>query len=55
MEIGEVVSGYENQDGITLNIIHEIDEILGTTGINVKLFEPDDQDFAWAVEQLALL
>ena len=55
MEIDEVVNGYEDQYGITLHVINDIDETLGISSIKIMLFEPDNQDFAWAVEQLALL
>ena len=50
MEIGQVVSGEQNQDGIFLNVISYVGE--ETCTIEVKEFKPDHAEFAWALEQL---
>lgn len=50
MEIGQVVSGEENQDGVFLNVISSVGE--ETCTIEVKEFKPDHAEFAWALEQL---
>lgn len=55
MQIGDVVSGYENQDGVYLHAISSLDEVNGTIAIEVRLYEPTDENFAWAVAQLQSL
>jgi hypothetical protein len=53
MNIGDIISGYGDEYGITL---HTISGIHGDqTAISIKLYEPDDENFAWAIEQLAIL
>ena len=53
MNIGDVISGYGDEYGITLHTLSAIYE--DQTAISVKLYEPDDENFAWAIEQLASL
>mgnify|MGYP003675543293 CR=1 FL=1 len=53
MEIGEIISGYGDQYGITLQSISEITP--ETSAITTTIYEPEDANFAWAVDQLALL
>lgn len=53
MAVNDVLSGYENEDGVYLNIIIADDG--ETVTIDARLYEPDHEDFAWAVEQLAAL
>ena len=47
------ISGYGNEAGITL---HFLGETVGdSTAINIVRYEPDDIDFAFAVQQLDAL
>lgn len=55
MQVGDVISGYETQDGVYLHTISGVDEVNDTVQIEIKLYEPGDQNFAWAVEQLSIL
>ena len=55
MQVGDIVSGYENQDGVYLHAISNIDEVNGTIEIEINLYDPDHQDFAWAISQLQAL
>jgi len=53
MEIGDLVSGFEDEDGITLHTITSVEEEAVT--ISVIQYKPTDENFAWAIEQLASL
>lgn len=53
MQVGDVVGGFHSQDGVYLHIIKRLDDESGE--IEIKVFEPDDPDFAWAVQTLAQL
>lgn len=53
MKVGQIVSGYSNEFGITL---HQISEINGEqVKIKVSTYEEGHVDYAWAHEQLSLL
>ena len=51
--LNQIISGYQNEFGVTLNRIIAIEG--DTTQIEVVLFEPDDPQFSWALEQLSSL
>lgn len=53
LQVGQIISGYQNELGVTLNKVSEVGE--ETTSLEVTLYEPDDPQFAWALEQLAAL
>jgi len=53
MQVGDIISGFEDEDGITLHqIIMKGDEV---SGISVIQYKPTDENFAWAIQQLAAL
>jgi len=52
-QVGEIISGYQNELGVTLNKIKAVNE--ETTEIEVVIYEPTNPDFAWAVDRLAEL
>jgi hypothetical protein len=53
MQVGDIISGFEDEDGITLHqLIMKSDEV---SGISVIQYKPTDENFAWAIEQLASL
>lgn len=52
-QVGQIISGYQNEFGVTLNKIAVIEG--DTMQIEVVLYEPDDPQFAWALEQLSSL
>ena len=51
MEIGQIISGYQSELGVTLHTIKSLDN--ETTEIEVTLYAPEHQDFAWALTQLS--
>ena len=53
MEVGQIISGYQNELGVTLNSVSHVEN--GLVTLEVALYEPDDPKFAWALEQLAAL
>ena len=53
MKIDDLVSGFEDEDGITLHTITSINE--DAVSISVIQYKPTDENFAWAIEQLASL
>jgi len=55
MNIGDVIGGFGDEDGITLHRAEQLDENNEVIVIEVSLHEPEDEDFAWAIEQLAIL
>jgi len=55
MNVGDVISGFENEDGISLHVISAIDVESDKVHIDIRIYEPDDEDFAWAIQQLAAL
>jgi|VirMetMinimDraft_7_1064189.scaffolds.fasta_scaffold284281_2 peroxiredoxin len=50
MEIGQVVGGEEREEGVFLNVISSIND--ETCSIEVKEYNPDHAEFAWALQQL---
>lgn len=50
MQVGDIISGYEDTDGVFLHTISGFHDNL--VDIDIKLYEPEDPDFAWALEQL---
>jgi|DEB0MinimDraft_4_1074332.scaffolds.fasta_scaffold00199_2 hypothetical protein len=52
-QVGQIISGYQNELGVTLNKIAVIED--DTMQIEVVLYEPDDPQFTWALEQLSSL
>ena len=52
-QVGQIISGYQNELGVTLNKVAVIED--DTTQIEVVLYEPDDPQFTWALEQLSSL
>jgi hypothetical protein len=52
-QVGQIISGYQNELGVTLNKIAMIED--DTMQIEVVLYEPDDPQFTWALEQLSSL
>ena len=55
MNVGDVISGFETEDGITLNVISAISVDNDEVSINISTYEPTDENFAWAIQQLASL
>ena len=55
MNVGDVISGFENEDGISLHVISAIDVENDEVHIDIRIYEPTDEDFAWAIQQLAAL
>jgi len=55
MNVGDIISGFENEDGITLHTIVSIDEEADSVGLRIRQYLPDDKNFAWAIQQLAAL
>jgi hypothetical protein len=55
MNVGDVISGFETEDGITLHVISAIDVENDEVSIDISIYEPTDENFAWAIEQLASL
>lgn len=53
IQVGQIISGYQNELGVTLNKISEVGE--ETSSVEVTLYEPDHEDFAWALSQLQAL
>lgn len=53
MQVGDVIGGFDTQDGVHLHIVKAING--DTTEIEIRVFEPDDPQFAWAVQTLAQL
>ena len=53
IQVGQIISGYQNELGVTLNKISEVSGEVAT--IEVTLYEPDHEDFAWALAQLEAL
>ena len=52
-QVGQIISGYQNEVGITLNKVSQTENDIVT--LEVTLYEPDDPKFAWALEQLSSL
>lgn len=50
MEIGDIVGGFESQDGIHLNTIVSKED--GVVGLETIIYTPDSEEFAWALAQL---
>jgi len=55
MNVGDVISGFETEDGITLHVISAISVENDEVSINISTYEPTDENFAWAIQQLASL
>lgn len=55
MNVGDVISGFETEDGITLHVISAIDVENDQMSIDIRIYEPTDENFAWAIQQLASL
>lgn len=55
MNVGDVTSGFETEDGITLHVISAIDVENDEVSIDISIYKPTDENFAWAIEQLASL
>lgn len=55
MNVGDVISGFETEDGITLHVISAIDVENNEVSIDISIYEPTDENFAWAIQQLASL
>jgi hypothetical protein len=55
MNVGDVISGFENEDGISLHVISAIDVENDEVSIDISIYEPTDENFAWAIQQLASL
>lgn len=53
MEIGQIISGYQSELGVTLHTIKSLDD--EKVEIDVALYTPEHQDFAWALAQLLLI
>ena len=53
MKIGQIVGGEETEDGVVLNVISSIGD--ETCAIEVKQYNPNNAEFAWALEQLRTL
>lgn len=49
MAENDIISAYENDLGVTLHRLGQCDG--ETTWIEVRLYTPEDEDFAWALEQ----
>ena len=52
-QVGQIISGYQNEVGVTLNKVSQKENDIVT--LEVTLYEPDDPQFAWALEQLSSL
>jgi hypothetical protein len=50
MQVGDVVSGYGDENGIHLHIIGSMDG--DTIELQIKFYDPAHPDFAWAIEML---
>lgn len=55
MNVGDVISGFETEDGITLHVLSTIDVESDEMSVDIRIYEPTDENFAWAIQQLALL
>ena len=55
MNVGDVISGFETEDGITLHVISAIDVENDQMSIDISIYEPTDENFVWAIQQLASL
>lgn len=55
MNVGDVISGFETEYGITLHVISAIGVENDEVSINISTYEPTDENFAWAIQQLASL
>ena len=55
MNVGDVISGFETEDGITLHVLSAIDVESDEMSVDIRIYEPTDENFAWAIQQLALL
>lgn len=51
MNVGDVIAGFENEDGITLHIISHVDG--HEVSIDICVYGPEHEDFSWAVDQLS--
>jgi len=50
MPENDIMSAYETEFGVTL---HRLIKVEGEeASIDVRTYEPDDEDFIWALEQL---
>jgi hypothetical protein len=55
MNVGDVISGFETEGGITLHVISAIDVENDEVSIDISTYGPTDENFAWAIQQLASL
>lgn len=53
IQVGQVISGYENEFGVTLNTISSIED--ETVQIDITIYDEDHQQYNWAKQQLLLL
>lgn len=53
MKIGQIISGYQSELGVTLHTIKALNN--DTVEIEVTLYAPEHQDFVWALAQLSSL
>ena len=45
----ELLDGYENENGVFLRYRETMDELVV---MDIRFFAPDDEQFAWTLEQL---
>jgi len=55
MNVGDVISGFETEDGIILHVISAVDVENDEMSVDIRIYEPTDENFAWAIQQLAAL
>lgn len=51
--VGDIISGFESEDGITLHKL--VMKGYNVSSLLITLYKPDDENFVWAVQQLAAL
>lgn len=52
-EVGDIVGGFGDQDGVTLHTVTSVDG--EKVAITINFYSPNDPDFNWAVEELQKL
>jgi len=53
MQVGDILGGFGDEDGITLHTLGPQDGEMSS--VSIIHYKPDDENFAWAIEQLASL
>lgn len=55
MQVGDIISAYEDQNGISIHRIGEIDEVNDLVRIEIEEYTPEHPEFEWALETLKSL